>query len=305
MKHQIYIWACLCLGIVGCKQAEKPSTEVMQTTTAIEVQGHRGERGHSPENSIRGYINAIKKGVNVIELDVVIAKDGSVVVSHEPYMAALYVLKPNGDTISSQEEKSLNMYQMTYDSIQKFETGLKGNTNFPQQQKIHAYKPLLSAVIDSVELFVKQHNLTPVGYNIEIKSVPSLYGTYQPYPQEMVAKVMQVLSSKPIAGKWNIQSFDPAILEEVHKRYPKVTLAFLVHREGVAHNLKQLSFVPDIYSPNYKLLQNEKTMDSLHVKQLKVIPWTVNDSVAIAKMIALKVDGIITDYPERVLRQLP
>ncbi|KJD31608.1 glycerophosphodiester phosphodiesterase [Tamlana nanhaiensis] len=303
MKYlQVLLLICM---VLGCKEQAKTSKLETSKSDAnrVEVQGHRGERGHSPENTIIGFKNAILKGVDVIELDVVISKDGEVVVSHEPYMSSLYVLTPQGDSISKENEKEYNLYHMTYDSIKTYEVGLKGNVKFPEQNKISAYKPLLSEVIDSVETFVKKQQLPPVGYNIEIKSVPSVYDIYQPQPDKMVALVMQVLKGKTIAGKWNVQSFDPAILNEMHKTYPEVQLAYLVSKSGIEANLKLLEFTPQIYSPNYKLIKNKAFVDSVKAKQMKLIPWTVNDSLAILEQIKLGVDGIITDYPEKVILQ--
>ncbi|MCB4807610.1 glycerophosphodiester phosphodiesterase [Tamlana sp. 62-3] len=293
------------LFVFACKeQQEKVSKEHIDQGKKVEVQGHRGERGHSPENTLIGFKNAILKGVDVIELDVVISKDKKVVISHEPYMSSLYVLTPQGDSISKAEEKQYNLYQMTYDSIKTFEVGLKGNIKFPEQKRIKAYKPLLSEVIDSIEAFVSANKLTPVGYNIEIKSVPSQYGVYQPKPSVMVDLVMQVLNTKTIAGKWNIQSFDPAILNEMHEKYPDVTLAYLVSKGDFKENLKLLNFTPNIYSPNYKLIKTKTVVDAIKAKNMKLIPWTVNDSIAISEQIHFGVDGIITDYPEKVLTQI-
>lgn len=291
--------------VLGCKEQATNSKVIEQKVDVnqVQVQGHRGERGHSPENTIVGFKNAILKGVDVIELDVVISKDHKVVVSHEPYMSSLYVLTPQGDSISKQNEKQLNLYNMTYDSIKTYEVGLKGNVKFPEQKQISAYKPLLSEVIDSVETFIIKQKLPAVGYNIEIKSVPSQYDAYQPQPDKVVTLVMQVLKRKAIAGKWNIQSFDPAILNEMHKTYPEVQLAYLVSKSGIEANLKLLDFIPQIYSPNYKLVKNKAFVDSIKAKQMKLIPWTVNDSLAIHEQIKLGVDGIITDYPEKVIFQ--
>ncbi len=295
----------LLVAILGCKEQHKNPKQKDKTaeTNRVQVQGHRGERGHSPENTIFGFKNAILKGVDVIELDVVVSKDNKVVVSHEPYMASLYVLTPTGQSIVKAEEKQFNLYKMTYDSIKTFEVGLKGNVRFPQQKRISAYKPLLSEVIDSVETFIKQQQLRPVAYNIEIKSVPSQYGVYQPQPDKMVDLVMQVLNSKAIAGQWNIQSFDPAVLNIMHKAYPEVVLAYLVGKGGVQDNLKLLDFTPQIYSPNYKLVKTKAMVDSVKAKQMELIPWTVNDSLDIKRQIHLGVDGIITDYPEKLILQ--
>ncbi|WP_304037525.1 glycerophosphodiester phosphodiesterase family protein, partial [Mesonia mobilis] len=105
----------------------------------VEIHGHRGDRGHFPENSIPAFLSALQKGVDVIEMDVVISKDKKVVVSHEPFMASLYMLQPNGKSILKNEEKNFNLYQMDYEVIKQFDGGSKINPKFLQQQKIKTY----------------------------------------------------------------------------------------------------------------------------------------------------------------------
>ncbi|TRZ45728.1 glycerophosphodiester phosphodiesterase family protein [Robertkochia solimangrovi] len=288
---------------VACKE-NKPSEASVSNRDSevknIQIQGHRGERGLMPENSIPGYIAAIEDGADIIELDVVISSDGKVVVSHEPYMSSKYVSFPDGSVVTSAEEHDLNLYKMTYDSIRNYDIGRRGNIDFPQQRKMAAYKPLLTEVVDSVENFLKSNNRKPVGYNIEIKSKPEEYGISQPEPEELTDMVMEILENSIIQGPVNIQSFDPAILEVMHRKYPEITLAYLVYKPGIDMNLNELTFLPEIYSPSYKLIHSFSFVDSIRSKGLKLIPWTVNDTVAIQRMDTLKVDGIISDFPGRV-----
>ncbi|MFL9846048.1 glycerophosphodiester phosphodiesterase family protein [Flavobacterium rhizosphaerae] len=287
---------------VSCKKAGDATVSTAKTkqTTNVEVQGHRGDRGNFPENSLPAFISAVNKGADVLEMDVVISADNKVVVSHEPYMSYAYVLTPKGDSIHKAEETSYNLYKMPYDSIKKYDIGSKGNINFPQQKKVKAYKPLLAEVIDSVEHYVVSNNRKPVRYNIEIKSVREEYGITQPMPGDFVRLVMDVIKSKNIKGRYTIQSFDPHMLNVLHEEYPHVAVSFLVAEPGIDKNLTQLNFVPQIYSPLYNLV-NKGFVDSLKQKDIKIIPWTVNDTLDIKRMRALEVDGIISDYPERVL----
>lgn len=294
------------IGFTACKentknkQQETPVKEI----SSLEVQGHRGDRGNFPENTIPAFLSAVEKGADVIELDVVISKDHKVVVSHEPVMLGLYMLTPSGDSISKENEKSYNLYQMSYDSIRSYDSGSKGNRLFPDQEKIKTYKPLLSEVIDSVEAYTASNNIKPVKYNIEIKSSERDYGSYQPEPSEYIDLVMEVIQDKAIRGRYNIQSFDVNILNAVHKKYPDVELAYLVSKEGIKPNLEKLNFRPEIYSPSYKLVKDSVFVDSVRNYQMRLIPWTVNETNDIERMIQLGVDGIITDYPERVLERI-
>ncbi|MBF4517001.1 glycerophosphodiester phosphodiesterase [Flavobacterium sp. ANB] len=269
----------------------------------IEVQGHRGDRGNFPENTIQAFISAVKKGADVIELDVVISKDQKVVVSHETFMSSQYMSDLDGKPITKENEKSYNLYEMTYDSIRRYDSGSRGNAGFPAQQKMKTYKPLLSKMIDSVENYISTNKLKPVKYNIEIKSEKADYGKRQPQPEIFSAMVMKVIKDKNMEQKINIQSFDPFVLNVLHKMYPKTRIAFLVGEGTVVKNLAMLDFIPEIYSPHFKLL-NKTEIDSLRSLKIRIIPWTVNEDKDIDKMLNLNVDGIITDYPEKVLKKI-
>ena len=291
-------------SLFSCKSKSEES-KVMHTpqkdSLNIQVQGHRGERGNLPENSIPAFLGALRKGVDVLELDVVISKDQQVVVSHEPVMLPLYMLTPEGDSIP--QDKNYNLYLMDYAQIKQFDGGSKGNVRFPQQQKMKTYKPLLSEVFDTVAASIKEEGLKPVKFNIEIKSVPEEYDVFQPQPEAFVDLVMGVIQEKQMEEHINLQSFDPAILEVVHTRYPEIELAYLVGENTYAENKTNLTFQPEIYSPYFKLLDTAEVAQ-IHKDGLKVIPWTVNEPEDIDAVIALKVDAIITDYPERVLEKL-
>lgn len=270
----------------------------------IQIQGHRGERGNLPENTLEAFISAVDKGVDVIEMDVVISQDNQVVVSHEPFMSSLYVSDPSGDPITHKKERTYNLYQMPYSQIKQFDTGSRGNKKFPEQQKIKTFKPLLSEVIDQVEKHIKKNKLPDVKYNIEIKSVREAYGVSQPYPDFFVELVMTVIQDQMLENKTIIQSFDTNVLEIMHKKYSQITLAYLVEEGTFKDNLNHITFIPEIYSPNFKLLENRSDVQQIQDKNIRVIPWTVNKIVDIQKIISLGVDGIITDYPERVIKEL-
>lgn len=304
IKNTLLLFLVVVIGCKNNQQQDKKPHDNSSNNTTIQVQGHRGDKGSFPENTIPAFISAVNKGADVIELDVVISKDKKVVVSHEPFMHTLYVLTPSGDSISEENQKNFNLYQMSYDSIKKFDVGLKGNIFFPNQQKQEAYKPLLAEAIDSVENYIASNNLNAVNYNIEIKSSEKAYGIYQPEPEVFVALVMDVIQKKEIQQKMNLQSFDVNILNEINKSYPEVITSYLVSKEGIQKNLDLLNFQPEIYSPHYGLVKNTVFVDSIKNMNMKLIPWTVNDSLVIQKMIELEVNGIITDYPERVLQSL-
>lgn len=285
---QVYLFLCFM------------TISISNSHSQIDVQGHRGCRGLFPENSIPAFQKALDLGVTTLELDLVISKDNKVVVSHDPFMNHEIALDINGKTISEVEEKSFNLYEMTYDSIKKYDCGSKPHPKFPNQQKIKTYKPLLEEVIDLAE----KHSQQTILYNIEIKSLAAWDLVYTPKVEEFVALVLDIIIAKGIENRITLQSFDIRTLEEVKRKAPKMVTSLLVDEfESITFKLKSLSFKPEIISPYYKLI-TKKRVKRLHKKELKVIPWTLNDEKDIKAMIDFKVDGIISDYPDRLIKIL-
>jgi len=274
-----------------------------QQKKLIQVQAHRGDRGYFPENTLPAFYSAIDKGADVIELDLIISKDKKVVVSHDTFMHSAYISWPDGNAVTKEEEKKSNLYQMTYDSIRSFDAGFRRNPAFPDQKSVKSYKPLLSEMIDSIENYIVKNNKQRIRYNIEIKSGAGDYGIKQPQPEEFADLVLKVIQEKKIEKHCNVQSFDPNILNALHKKAPKIVIAILTGDKGLDKNLAKLNFKPQIYAPHYGLV-NQALIDSVRNKNMKIIPWTVNENKDIESMISLKVDGIITDYPNRVIEKL-
>lgn len=268
-------------------------------TQELDIQGHRGARGLMPENSIPAFMKALEEGVTTLELDVVITKDKQVLISHDPYMLSDICTKPSGEPVLKNEVTEFNIYKMTFDEVQQFDCGSRGNSRFPEQQKMAVTKPLLADMIDKVEEHLVKNNLPKVNYNIEIKSVESEYGVSQPLVEEFSKLVLEVITQRLNHDRFTIQSFDFNVLRHIHKTYPKVALVALIeNKRGVEANLNDLGFVPDVYSPYYLLL-NKKAVEICHQKGIKVVPWTVNERERMEKLVEMGVDGIITDYPNR------
>jgi glycerophosphoryl diester phosphodiesterase len=282
------------------------TTAFVSTAPAtFDVEGHRGCRGLMPENTIPAFLKALDLGVTTLEMDVVISKDRQVVVSHEPYFNAAFSIKPDGTPVDKKEQKDLVLYQMDYTDIKQYDTGSNGNPAYPEQQKLKTYKPLLVDVIAQVEAYRKAKNLAAFSYNIELKSEPSEYNKSQPEPV-LFCDLVQAITKQIPSDRLVIQSFDFAVLkqwkqQEDSGKYPKVRLSALVENlRSPEKNLEELSFKPDIYSPYFKLLSQDK-INRLHEKNIKVIPWTVNQRDDMVRLKAWGVDGLITDYPDRAV----
>ncbi len=260
-------------------------------------QAHRGGRGLMPENTIPAMKKALDLGVQTLEMDAVISKDKQVVVSHDTYMSSAFALKPDGQPVTADEEKKINLYQLTYAEIKKFDVGSKPHPQFSEQQKFPTYKPLLADLIDSVETYAKAKGLPQPLYNIEIKSTPATDGVYHPAPAEFVELVIGVCKAKNLGKRLTIQSFDVRPLQLIHKQYPDIALSYLTaNPKSLTENLALLGFTPPIYSPYYKTVTSE-TVKASHQQGMRIIPWTVNTKAEIESLVQLGVDGIISDYP--------
>lgn len=275
------------------------SANTAQTPDRFDLQGHRGARGLAPENTIPAFRRALEIGVTTLEMDVAIAGDSTVVVSHEPWMVTEKCLTPDGERI--EEQKRHNMYEMTYKEIKGYDCGSLKLDDFPEQEPKSAPKPRLEDVVQMAESYAQKHDRAPVFYNIEIKSRPEWDGRFHPEPAAFAEQVLAVLTEEDVTARTTLQSFDPRALEAVHKQNRTVRTALLVWKaEGrsVAEHLEVLSFVPDIFSPAARLV-DEDLVAAVHERGMQVIPWTVNERAAMKRLIRLKVDGLITDYPDR------
>jgi glycerophosphoryl diester phosphodiesterase len=268
----------------------------------LDIQGHRGARGLLPENSINGFIKAVDLGVTTLEMDVVLSMDNFVVVSHEPYISNNICLGKNGMALEDVSPEATNIYKMNYDEVRKFDCGIIGNQNFPSQEKVTSYKPLLSEVVTIIEKHIENNNLKKVKYNIEIKSDKKWDNVFHPNPVKYSERVYEVITQNIPLERVVIQSFDARILQHLHKKDPSLTIAFLVENNlNYKKQIKSLGFKPAIYSPYFKLI-DPKAIKSIQNMGIKVIPWTVNDPDEMKLLIEWGVDGIITDYPDRALK---
>lgn len=265
----------------------------------IDIQGHRGARGKMPENTIPAFIYALDQGVTTLELDVVISKDKKVVISHEPWLDHMICLDKNGAELEADSKEKYNIFQLNYGEISNYDCGSVPSQRFPEQVKIKTQKPLLIDLIKAAERHQKGVTHFEVNYNIEIKSSKKGDNIFHPDVEEFSELVYEVIDQFLPWERVIIQSFDIRVLQYWHEKHPSVTLAYLTESlKPTDSQLKELTFIPDIYSPYFKLLTRAK-IDKLHEMDIQVIPWTVNDKEAMQKLATWEVDGLITDYPDR------
>lgn len=294
MKGQLAL-AIITAALLSCS-AQKKTTSFPQ---GFDKQGHRGSRGLMPENTIPAMRKAIDLGVTTLEMDLGISADKQVVVSHDPYFHENITTTPEGKTLTKAEAGKRLLYTMPYDSIKKYDVGLKPHPDFKRQQKLAVYKPLLADLLTNTETYGREKGRT-LFYNIEIKSKPEGDGKRHPPVEEFVDLAMAVIKAKGVAERTTIQAFDPRALQVVHRKYPGVVTSLLIEgndKRTLDEQLQQLGYTPPVYSPHFSLV-NAALVEACHKKGIRVIPWTVNNIEEMKRLKDLKVEGIITDYPD-------
>jgi glycerophosphoryl diester phosphodiesterase len=285
--------------------AAQSSSDSALAPSGFDLQGHRGARGLAPENTLLAFRKALDLGVTTLEMDVVISQDGRVVVSHEPWMNPEICLLPGGDPIPEGEGKAHNLYAMPYAKIATYDCGSPAHPRFPEQENAPAKKPLLADVIEMAEQYVDLGGRDrPVFYNIETKSRPSWDGRFHPAPDSFAQAVVDVLKDTNITRRATIQSFDPRTLQAVHAMDVPVRIALLVasmQNLTMDAAIEQLGFTPDVYSPQFTLVDAD-VLAQARRQDILVVPWTVNEAEAMQRLANLGVDGLITDYPNRAAR---
>ena len=234
--------------------------------TRTQVTAHRGASKAAPENTIPAFEAAIESGADYIELDVQLTKDGELVVFHDDNIKRT----TNGNGI---------LTNMTYDELQKYSAGswFKDDGSF-DDVKI----PKLSEVLELVG-----HDIL---LNIEIKSHGNVKATAE--------KVVELVEEYDIGSSCYITSFSYQALKKVKELQPKIKTA-LIANIAPSTVYSQMKYI-DAVSMNY-LFVNSSVVNYAHHSGKKVFVWTVDRSGEMKKMMALGVDNIITNRPEKCL----
>lgn len=267
----------------------------------LDIQGHRGCRGLMPENTIPGFIRALESGVTTLEMDVGIAGDHSVVVSHDPYFHHHISTGPNSLEITEANMLSHNIFKMDYPTIASYDVGLKLHPNFQIQRKIPTIKPKLSMVFDTVEAYIIANDLPEVQYSIELKRNPKYDNQFHPDGETFVNDVLNLLAHYNLNDRIILQCFDIETLQIIRRKKPNIKLAYLIASStDFVDNIDRLGFVPEIYSPAFKLVDT-KLVTYCNDQGMHLVPWTINEVSDLERIMLLGVHGVISDYPDRAI----
>lgn len=310
------------LTLAGGCTAISPAKPESRSAVAFDLQGHRGARGLRPENTLAGFSYALGLGVTTLELDCGVTADGVVVVSHDRLLNPDHTRDADGKFLDA---TGPSLRTLTYAQLQQYDVGrLRPGSGyaaqFPEQQAVDGERiPRLADVF----ALVRRSGNRKVRFNIETKIDPTLPGQTAT-PEEFAIALIEIIRDAGMSSRTTIQSFDWRTLVLVRKLAPEITVVALtdqqpdedtmeVGKPGASAWLGGLDVdeyggsVPrtvqalgaKVWSPHARDLSAALVAEA-HALGLAVIPWTVNDPKDMEQAIALGVDGLITDYPDRL-----
>lgn len=288
----------------GCQSL--PQQKALES---IDLQGHRGARGLRPENTIPAFRQALKYGMTTLELDTTLTKEGRLIVHHDTTTNPGLCRKDNGNPISSRPIRS-----MTVAELKKLDCGAMRHDDYAQQRAVPGTRLItLKEFFDFVKKWRTKHANQPVPrFNIELK-----FPADAPTKDKKLAAsvIVQRIEKEGVVERAVVQSFAKEVLPMVKRRNPKVTTSALFSTTNFRGAMMLLGFGMDrnriidktqevgagIVSPHYSYV-SPSFVHYAHQKGIAVIPWTVNDTDRMAKLLRMGVDGIISDYPNRLRR---
>jgi glycerophosphoryl diester phosphodiesterase len=273
------------------------------SASAFDLQGHRGARGAAPENTLAGFAAALAVGVDTLELDVGVTADGVVVIHHDRRLNPDLARGPDGRWIDAPAPllRSLSFKALRRYDVGRIRPGSEYAARFPEQQPVDGARiPRLA------ELFalVKKSGNTQVRFNIETKLSPAAPEETLP-PEPFARALLAEIRAAGAEARVSVQSFDWRTLRVVEREAPGIPTVYLTGRRRDRGSQPKAVHAAGgrIWSPNYEELDSAALIEARKL-DLKVVPWTVNEPGFIERFLDLRVDGLVTDYPERVRAEL-
>ena len=282
----------------------------------IKIYGHRGARGVLPENTLESFKYLFENNIRAYETDILISKDNIPVITHDFKLDPSYTKDVNGNWI---EDENIKIIDLTYEEILKYDVGTLNKLSrygrkFINQKSLDNQKiPKLSDLLK----LSSDNDFDDLLINLEIKSTPIEEGL-TPSPEEMVKIVIDEVGLSNLSDKIIYSSFDWRVLREIKERDPKIPRAHLTSgaKGKIYDKSPWLDFTPlhsevelpklikalggSAWHPNYKDV-NKEVIEISRNEGLAINVWTVNREQDMLRMINYGVDGIMTDYPLKLM----
>jgi glycerophosphoryl diester phosphodiesterase len=291
---------------------------------SLDLQGHRGARGLAPENTLRAFATALGIGVTTLELDTGVTRDGVVVISHDSALNPDITRAPDGAWL---EAPGPAIHDLSLQALRRYEVGgirpgSKYAARFPRQTAVRG-----EGIPTLAELFAltERAGNRRVRFNIETKLTPLEPEATLP-PAAFADALLGVIRDAGMSTRVSIQSFDWRTLRHVQATAPGIETVYLSAQQRWLDNIEQgkpgaSPWTADLdvddyagslprmiaaaggraWSP-YQGEIDAARLAEAHDLGLRVVVWTVNDEARMRELMRLGVDGIITDYPDRLRR---
>ncbi len=284
--------------------------------SAFELQGHRGARGLLPENTLAGFERTLEIGVTTLELDIAITADGVPVIAHDPELNPALTRDAQGQWLKNKGPliRSLTLAQLQAYDVGRLDAASEYARQFANQQPRDGERiPTLAALFARVNAL----GADKVQFAIETKIFPN-----RPLdtlgPQEFVEALLAVIRQARMVQRVRIISFDWRTLQLVQKLEPAIETVYITMEFPRSNTVRDLAWTGGIswrdhasvahmikasggrfWSPNFNHIDASKIKAAQQLG-VKVIPWTVNEVADMDRLIGWGVDGIVTDYPDRL-----
>ncbi len=249
------------------------------------VFAHRGGGGLIPENTLEAFVYSARMGVDVLELDIHSTADGTLVVMHDA-------------AVDRTTDGRGRVNELTLEAVKKLDAGYifstDGGQTFPFRGK-GVTVPTLREIFDA---------LPEMTFNIEPKQhVPSI-----------IKPLCALLRERKMINKVIVGSFNQTTIDDFRRECPEVATS--ASPSEVSRFLALVKAgLGDSYSPPMQALQvprnlgglqvvSKEFIETAHRRNLKVHVWTINETADMQHLIEMGVDGIMTDYPDRLLTLL-
>jgi glycerophosphoryl diester phosphodiesterase len=283
----------------------------------FDLQGHRGARGLAPENTLDGFAAALRVGVHTLELDLVMSADGVLMVSHDLQLNPLITRDAAGRWLVAPTPalNTLTREQLRSYDVGRIQPGSRYAQTFAGQQPVDGERmPTLDALFEHC----RRWGADAVRFNLEIKTNPHRAGL-TPEPALLADALLASLQRHGLMQRASVQSFDWRSLMRLRERAPALPTVALTAQQSWLNNVADPSWtaglkladhdgsVPRLvhatgartWSPHHADLSVEALLEA-QALGLRVVVWTVNEPAQIDRLLAMGVDGIISDYPDRV-----
>jgi glycerophosphoryl diester phosphodiesterase len=288
---------------------------------AFDVEGHRGARGLAPENTPAAFRRALEIGVTTIETDIGVTKDGVAVISHNPRLMPELVRDGTGKWLDAPGPA---IHALTLEALQRYDIGRLNPASayardFPQQKPADGER---FPTLDELFQLVRASN-KPVRVNVETKITPDNAGDTVDAPT-FARAVIDAARRADMFDRVTLQSFDWRTLIEAKRIAPDLETSCLTIEADSMNTMKpdasgaspwhaglraadyngsSAALVKAAGCGTWSMFFRNLTPDLVadaHRVGLKVLPWTVNNPADMRRLIDIGVDGIITDYPDRL-----